>query len=172
MAQRKQIRLGTMRLRVWSLVLLIGLRIWRCHELWYRSKMWLGSGVAVALVKAGSNSSDSTPGLGTSICHGCGLPKKKKNKTKQKKKQTSSLLGYTPWDYSHPLLRNSLHLPIKQGKFISSIHFYAPFHVLGTPGSLEYSSEQDKLQAHRPGGTRHINQSRSYNFKDKALEEI
>ena len=26
------------------------LRIWHCHELWYRSQMQLGSGVAVAVV--------------------------------------------------------------------------------------------------------------------------
>ena len=50
MAQGKQIQLGTMRLRVRSLALLHGLRIWRCHELWCRSQMWLGSGIAVALV--------------------------------------------------------------------------------------------------------------------------
>ena len=30
--------------------LLSGLRIWHCRELWSRSQMWLGSGVAVALV--------------------------------------------------------------------------------------------------------------------------
>ena len=39
-------------------------------ELWYRSQTWLGSGIAVALVQAGSNSSDLTPSLGTSICLG------------------------------------------------------------------------------------------------------
>ena len=42
-AQQKRILLGTMRLRVWSLVLLSGLRLWRCHELWCRSQkqLWL-----------------------------------------------------------------------------------------------------------------------------------
>ena len=40
----------------------------------------LGSGTAVAVVWAGRCSSDSTPRLGTSICHGC--PKKDK-KTKK-----------------------------------------------------------------------------------------
>ena len=58
MVQQKQIRLGTMRLRVGSLTLLSGLRIWRCHELWYRLQMRLGSRVAVALAKASSYSSD------------------------------------------------------------------------------------------------------------------
>ena len=48
MVQRKQIRLGTMSLWVRSLGLLSGLRIWHCHELWCRSQMRLGSGVAVA----------------------------------------------------------------------------------------------------------------------------
>ena len=47
MAQWKRIRLGTMRLRVQSLALLSGLRILRCSELWCRSQMQLGSGIAV-----------------------------------------------------------------------------------------------------------------------------
>ena len=50
MAQWKQIRLGTMRLRVHPLALLSGLGIWHCHELWCRSQMRLGSCVAVAIV--------------------------------------------------------------------------------------------------------------------------
>ena len=49
MAQRKRIRLGTMRLRVRSLASLSGLKVQRCQELWCRLKMRLGSGVAVAL---------------------------------------------------------------------------------------------------------------------------
>ena len=49
MAQRKQIRLGTMRLQVQSLVSLSGLRILPCRELWCRSQMWFGSGIAVAV---------------------------------------------------------------------------------------------------------------------------
>ena len=43
--QRKRIRLGTMGLWVRSLALLRGLRIWCCHELWYRSQTQLRSGV-------------------------------------------------------------------------------------------------------------------------------
>ena len=50
MAQWKQIQLETMRLWVQFLALLSGLRIWHCHELWCRSKMRLGSGIAVAVV--------------------------------------------------------------------------------------------------------------------------
>ena len=60
MVQRKQIRLGTMRLRDQSLASFSGLRIWPCHELWYRLQTWLGSGVAVAVARASSCSSDST----------------------------------------------------------------------------------------------------------------
>ena len=48
MAQRKQIQLLSMRMRVWSQASLSGLRIQCCHELWCTSKIWLGSGVAVA----------------------------------------------------------------------------------------------------------------------------
>ena len=35
---------------VQSLALLSGLRIQRCHELWFRLQTWLGSGIAVAVV--------------------------------------------------------------------------------------------------------------------------
>ena len=49
-AQGKQIRLGTMRLRVRFLALFSGLRVWCCRELWCRLQTWLGSGVAVAVV--------------------------------------------------------------------------------------------------------------------------
>ena len=51
MAQRLTNRLGTMMLRVQSLALLSGLKIWRCHELWCRSQMQLGSCVAVAVTR-------------------------------------------------------------------------------------------------------------------------
>ena len=44
MAQQKQIRLVPMRMQVRSLALLSGLKIWRCHELWWRSKTRLRSG--------------------------------------------------------------------------------------------------------------------------------
>ena len=81
MAQRKGIQLGTMRLWVRSLVSLSGLKIRRCRGLWCRSQTWLGSGVAVAVMQAGSCSSHSTPSLGTSVCHGCG-PKKQRKKKK------------------------------------------------------------------------------------------
>ena len=69
-----------MRLQIQSLVSLSGLMIWCCHELWCKSKMWLGSGIAVALAQAGGYSSDLTPSLGTSICHGCSPRKDKKKK--------------------------------------------------------------------------------------------
>ena len=68
-----------MRLEVQSLASLSGLRIQRCYELWCWSQTWLRSGVAVAVVEAGSCSSDSTPSLGTSICCGYG-PKKTEDK--------------------------------------------------------------------------------------------
>ena len=59
---------------------------WRCHKLWCRLQKWLGSGVAVAVVQAGSHSSYLTPNLGTSICHG-GSPKKTKRQKKKKENQ-------------------------------------------------------------------------------------
>jgi len=55
-----------------SLALLRRSRIRCCCELWCRSQVWLRSGVAVAVVSAGSCSSRATPSLGTSMCRGCG----------------------------------------------------------------------------------------------------
>ena len=80
MAQWKQIQLGTTRLRVQSLASLSKLRIQHCSELWCRSQKWLRSGIAVALAQACIYSSDSTPTLGTSICHRCSMPQKDKKK--------------------------------------------------------------------------------------------
>ena len=60
-----------------SLALLSQLRTLHFRELWCRSQMQHRSGMAV--VQAGSCSSDSTPSLGTSICRECG-PKKNTNK--------------------------------------------------------------------------------------------
>ena len=54
-------------LRVQSLASLGGLRIWCFRELWCRLQTWLGSGLAVAVVEAGSCCSSSPPSLGTSI---------------------------------------------------------------------------------------------------------
>ena len=49
-AQQKRIQLVFLRMRVRSLALLSGLRIWRFRELWCRSHMRLGAHVAVAMV--------------------------------------------------------------------------------------------------------------------------
>ena len=48
--------------------------------------MRLGSGIAVAVVQAGSCGSDSAPSLETSICHWCGPKETKKKKKKRKRK--------------------------------------------------------------------------------------
>ena len=85
-AQQSQTQLMSMRMRVWSLASLGGLRNWCCCKLRCRSQTRLGSGIAVAMVQASSYSSDSTPSLRISICHGCG-PKK----TKKKKKNANIL---------------------------------------------------------------------------------
>ena len=60
-------RLVSVRLRVGSLASISGLRIRHWHKLWCRSQPCLGSGIAVAVVEAGSCSSDSDPLLGPSM---------------------------------------------------------------------------------------------------------
>ena len=69
-----------MRMRVWSLVLLSGLRIWCCCRLQCRSQTLLGSSIAVAVVSTCSCGSNSTPSLGNSIHHRCSCKKKRKKK--------------------------------------------------------------------------------------------
>ena len=59
-------RIVSMRMQVQSLASLSGLRIW----LQRRLQMWLRSGIAMAVAYVSSRSSDLTPSLGTSICHG------------------------------------------------------------------------------------------------------
>ena len=54
---------------------------------------WLRSCVAVAVVEAGSCSSDWTPSLGTSMCPGAVLKSKKKKKTKDKELFLEECLG-------------------------------------------------------------------------------
>ena len=63
------------RLQVQSLILFSGLRIWCCHELWYKPQTQPGSYIDVAVMQAGSCNSDSTPNLGTSICSWYGSKK-------------------------------------------------------------------------------------------------
>ena len=89
--------------------MLSGLRIRHCHELWCGWQTRLGSRIAVALVQA----SDSTPSLGTSICHRSNPRKKGKKKNK---KQTNRSVG------SCPNLGNELseetHVPTEQEAFL------------------------------------------------------
>ena len=69
------------------------LRIQRCPELWCRSHMRLKSHIAVAEAQADSYSSDSTPSLGISICHGCG-PKKIKDQKKIDKRMGNRIYAF------------------------------------------------------------------------------
>ena len=87
MAQWKQIQLGTVRWRVRSLALCSGLRIWCCCELWCRSQTQFGSHIAMAVVQAGSYSSNQTPSLGTSICCGCSPEKTQSQKKKRRRRR-------------------------------------------------------------------------------------
>ena len=91
-AQRKQIRLVSMRTWIRSLALLRASGVRHCRELWCRLQTQLGSGVAVAAVEAGSCSSDWTPSLGTSICY-------RYNPEREKKKKNTSSSGQNTAGY-------------------------------------------------------------------------
>ena len=72
-----------MRMRVQSLASLSVLRIRCCRELWCTSQMWLGSGVAVAVVEVSSCSTNLNPNLETAICLKFSPKKTKKRKVKK-----------------------------------------------------------------------------------------
>ena len=83
-----------MRMQAPSLASLSGVRVWRCRELWCRSQMRLGSHMDVG----SSYSSNSTPSLGTSICHRWG-PRNTITNLKMKNKDafpTASPGGFSP----------------------------------------------------------------------------
>ena len=77
-----------------SLAPLSGLRIWHCLELWCRSQMQLGSGIAVALAWAGSYNSNLSPSLGTSYAAGVALEKTKKDPPPKKKERTRKIIKH------------------------------------------------------------------------------
>ena len=73
--------------------------------------MRLGSCVAVALVLAGGYSSNSTPGLGTSICRGSGPRNNQKKKKKKKKPLVSKRISLKNGNvYSSPEQKRKLRL--------------------------------------------------------------
>ena len=70
---------------VGSLALLSGLRIQRCHRLWCRSQMLLGSCIAVAVAQASGCSSNSTlRPLGWEPPYAVGVVLKRQKKKKKK----------------------------------------------------------------------------------------
>jgi len=74
---------------VWSLTSLSGLRIHRCHELWCRSQMPLGSGSDPTLLwlwrRPAATAPIRPPAWEPPICHGGGPRNGKKTKKKKKK---------------------------------------------------------------------------------------
>ena len=74
----------SMRMKVQSLALSSGLRIWCWYKLQCMSQMQLGSSDAVAAAKASSCSSDLTPRWVMFICHRGGHKKKRKKERKSK----------------------------------------------------------------------------------------
>lgn len=96
-----------MRIQVRSLAFLSGLRIVGCCGIdLYRSQMWLKYHSAVAVMWASGYSSNWTPSLRTSICHGYSPKKTKKNKRKRKKKshQCDPICSFTHHMHAeHPL---------------------------------------------------------------------
>ena len=75
-----------MRLQVRSLASLIGLRIWRCHEVWSRSQTQLRSGIAVAWRRPAATALIGPLAWEPPYASGVALKKCKKTKRPKKKK--------------------------------------------------------------------------------------
>ena len=96
MAQWKQIWWASVRKQVWPLASLSRLRIWHGHELWCRSQMQLGSGIAVAVAWA-SGYSPIRP-LACKLPYAVGVaPKRQKNYKKRKRKITLQIREKLPF---------------------------------------------------------------------------
>ena len=124
-----------MRLWVWSLASLSGLRSRRCRELWCRSQTWLGSSIAVAVVQACCCSSDLTPSLGTSICRRCG-PKKKKKKEEFSSRKCVVSRSHRERRDAVPAASesNGFHAEQPVGRFVSCGRYFWSGHGCGLRG--------------------------------------
>ena len=80
--------------------------------------MQLGSGVAVAVAEASRCTSNLTPSLGTSICHGCS-PKKQKKKKKKKKKDLPRMSKTRGVEEKYFYWKNESQLPTNKAITIS-----------------------------------------------------
>ena len=118
-----------MRTRVQSLASLGGLRVRSWRDLWCRSKMRLGSDVAMAVVQTGTCSSDSTPSLGTSICRGCG-PKKTKRPKNPKINQNYTVQLLAPPAILHQNKADIWLIRIKTTVLLHVAGFLSEYYIL------------------------------------------
>ena len=117
----KPIWLGTMKLQVWSLASLSGLRVWHCHELWCKLQSWLRSGIAVAWRRP-SAIALIWP-LAWELLYAVGVALKKKKSAKRKAQQPKT----THYCFCYPGNTDNLFLPLPNCK-----------HSLHLPESLPF----------------------------------
>ena len=135
-----------MRMQVWSLVSLSGLRIRHCCELWCRLQTQPGSGIAVAVVQARSYSSDLTPSLGTSCAVGVAQKKKRKKERKERDVEQFMILvskGSKNWGKFFMIMkeRTELHVGWREvvGKVWNTSHCW-----LGSGDSIRWDENEAK----------------------------
>ena len=90
-------------MQVQSLTLLSRLRIPHCRELWCKLQTRLGSHIAVAVAQAGSYSSNSTPSLGMSLCHGEALKREREKKKLKKVMKIVNFICISPKKRKDPM---------------------------------------------------------------------
>ena len=149
----------SVRMRVWSLASLWGLRIQHCHKLQCRSKIWccLSCGVGPRC------SSNSTPCPGNSICYRYGRKKERKKETLLAPwSWTSSLRKYEKINFSclsFPvcgILLQQLEVTNRVPNRIDTQYQLLPVHcyVCGPLSSVPYSPSYRRVERCPSGGTR------------------
>ena len=130
---------------------------------------WLGFSVAVAVAQASGCSSDSTPGLGTSLCFGCG-PKKQADVDEQTHTWLHNHFPATPCGWGRVFADTQKRM--RQVDFLSSGHpCPAGLRQGGRSQQVPHRRQASAQWAH-PVGSRlqgHISESAS---EGKALDSL
>ena len=127
-----------------------GLRIRSCCELWCRSQMQLGSGIALAVAWDNGYSSDSTPSLGTFICHRYSHPPPKKRLKRFFSAESNDELQ--PWNCT-PSSAGSYRVKLRHPS--SEPHLFPPPQNGDKSSTISRSDSKDQVRSSAWGKHRH-----------------
>ena len=112
-----------------------GLRIWHCHEQWHRSQRRLRSHVAIAVVQAGTCSSELIDPLAWELPCAAGATLKKKIKKKGKKEQILDIFEVEIGNFFHQCILQNLIVHFERPRvdyFTSFTYFHNGWYKIET----------------------------------------